>query len=88
MQQKSLSVLAKPPVSKNRHRTGRRKVRPADDFEEQSRVGQPRLPVEFVQFLLHGKKWWLTPIVLALLVLGLLVLLAGSPLALWIYPVF
>ena len=42
--------------------------------------------VEFWQFLRHNKKWWLAPIVVVLLTLGLLILLAGSPAAPFIYP--
>jgi hypothetical protein len=75
-------------MSKNRRHNGGQKVRPADDFEAQSHIRQPGLLAEFLQLLLHSKKWWLAPIVLVLLVLGLLVLLAGSPLAPWIYTVF
>jgi hypothetical protein len=75
-------------MRKKPHRTGRQQDRPADDFDRQSRGKQPGLVGEFLQFLLQSKKWWLAPIIFALLVLGLLVLLAGSPLAPWIYTVF
>ncbi len=44
---------------------------------------------EFWEFLKYRKKFWLLPIVLALLLLGLLVALtAGSSLAPFIYTVF
>ncbi len=44
---------------------------------------------EFGQFLLERKKWWLTPIVLMLLLLGtLLVMTEGSALAPFIYTLF
>jgi len=44
---------------------------------------------EFWSFLKVRKKWWLTPIVLFLLVLGMLLVLAkGSALAPFIYSLF
>ncbi|MEW5947535.1 MAG: DUF5989 family protein [bacterium] len=44
---------------------------------------------EFVQFLRERKLWWLTPIVLVLLMLGLLIWLAeSSAVAPFIYTVF
>jgi len=46
------------------------------------------LLIEFWFFLKYNKKWWLLPIVLALLLLGVLVLLSGTALAPFIYPLF
>ena len=44
---------------------------------------------EFWSFLRVRKKWWITPIVLFLIVLGLLLVFAhGSPLAPFIYSLF
>ena len=44
---------------------------------------------EFWEFLKHRKKYWLLPIVVMLLLLGLLVVLtSGSSLAPFIYTVF
>jgi hypothetical protein len=44
---------------------------------------------EFWQFLKVRKKWWLTPIVVFLLLLGVLIVLTGSsPLATFIYALF
>ena len=41
------------------------------------------------QFLAQQKKWWLIPIILALLTLGLLMIFAeGSAVATFIYPLF
>jgi len=39
-------------------------------------------------FLRHNRRWWLTPIILALLLLGLLVVLGGSGAAPFIYTLF
>ena len=43
---------------------------------------------EFVEFLLHNKKWWLTPIILMLILMGLLIALAGTPAAPFIYTLW
>lgn len=48
----------------------------------------PGLITDFWDFLKHNKKWWLTPILLALLLIGGLVLLSSSALAPFIYPLF
>lgn len=57
-------------------------------FEQLAKERRPSLVAEFWDFLKHNKKWWLLPIVLVLLLLGLIVLLAGSPVAPFIYTVF
>ncbi|KPK44828.1 MAG: hypothetical protein AMJ65_01890 [Phycisphaerae bacterium SG8_4] len=49
---------------------------------------RPSALAEFWHFLRHNKKWWLLPIVIVLLLLGLLVLLGGSAIAPFIYPLF
>jgi hypothetical protein len=43
---------------------------------------------QFCGFLLHNKKWWLTPIIVVLVVVGALVLLGGTGLAPFIYTLF
>ncbi|MFM7071471.1 MAG: DUF5989 family protein [Planctomycetota bacterium] len=53
--------------------------------EERARGG---LIADFTDFLRDNKKWWLIPILLALLMLAGLILLGGSPLAPFIYPLF
>ncbi len=51
--------------------------------------GKQRGPFsEFCGFVLHNKKWWLTPIILVLLVVGLLAVLGGSGVAPFIYTLF
>ena len=45
--------------------------------------------MEFWQFLKVRKKWWLTPIVIFLLLLGILIVMTeGSALATFIYALF
>ena len=57
----------------------------AEDFSAASQGKRTGLLVEFAEFLLHNKKWWLLPIVLVLLALGALIFLGGG-LGPFIYP--
>jgi hypothetical protein len=52
------------------------------------RTGTRRLVAEFCEFLRCSKKWWLTPIILAILLLTLFGLLGQSVLAPFLYPLF
>lgn len=56
--------------------------------EEYASQPQPGIAREFLDFLLHNKKWWLTPIILVLLLVGLLAVLGGSGAAPFIYTLF
>jgi len=58
------------------------------DFEKQAEADQQGLIAEFVDFLLHNKKWWLTPIIVVLLLVALLIVLSGSAAAPFIYTLF
>ena len=61
----------------------------AKDFAAQAAEGESNSLVgEFVEFLKDNKKWWLAPIVISVLGLGLLVLLGGSAAAPFIYTLF
>jgi hypothetical protein len=52
-------------------------------------MGKLSIAKEFLEFLKHRKKWWLTPIVVLLALLGtLIVLTEGSALAPFIYALF
>jgi hypothetical protein len=57
------------------------------EFEQQAQEDQPGLLREFWEFLRYNKKWWLLPILLILLLLGVLIALAGTGAAPFIYPV-
>jgi hypothetical protein len=59
-----------------------------DDFAKQANQAQPGLLAEFFDFLIHNKKWWLTPIILILLLVGLLVVLSGTAAAPFIYTIW
>ncbi len=43
---------------------------------------------EFFEFIRYNKKWWLTPIIIVLLAVGLLIALAGTGAAPFIYTLF
>jgi len=59
------------------------------DFAAQAADGQRSgLVREFVDFLKENKKWWLAPIILSIVGLGLLVLLGGTAAAPFIYTLF
>ena len=60
----------------------------ASEFSREAQTSQPGILREFGDFLLNNKKWWLTPIILVLLLFGLLIVLAGSGAAPFIYTLF
>lgn len=55
-------------------------------FQAEANKGRISLPREFLDFLMHNKKWWLTPIILFLLLLGGLLLIGSA--APFIYTLF
>lgn len=57
-------------------------------FEEEARQGNPGLVRELWDLIRHNKKWWLVPVVLVLLAIGVLVILGSSAAATFIYPLF
>ena len=61
---------------------------PKNDFQRQADQTAPGILSEFIDFVLHNKKWWMIPIVVSLLILGLLVLVSGSGVAPFIYTLF
>jgi hypothetical protein len=62
--------------------------RPRSDFEDQASEAQQGIVREFIDFLMHNKKWWLTPIILVLLLVTVLIVLSGSAAAPFIYTLF
>jgi hypothetical protein len=58
------------------------------EFDKIAQERRPSLLSEFWFFLKHNKKWWLLPILIILLLMGLLVLLGGTAIAPFIYPLF
>ena len=58
-------------------------------FNRSCVVGKLQIVTEYFQFLRQQKKWWMLPIVMLMVLLGLLVLFTqGSPLAPFIYTIF
>lgn len=57
-----------------------------NDFARQAEEAPPGLLAEFVDFLIHNKKWWLTPIIIVLLLMGAVIILGGTAAAPFIYP--
>jgi hypothetical protein len=57
-----------------------------NEFRDQVDAPQLGFLAEFWEFLKHNKKWWLVPILVALLLLAALVVLSGTALAPFIYP--
>jgi hypothetical protein len=60
----------------------------SDDFSRQAEEPQPGLLREFWDFLRTEKRWWLTPIIIVLLLFGVLLVLSATPLAPLIYTLF
>ena len=59
-----------------------------NEFADLTQQQRTSFLAEFWQFLKHNKKWWLLPILIILLLLGALVLLSGTAIAPFIYPLF
>jgi hypothetical protein len=58
-------------------------------FEEAARTHtEQSIFSEFRDFIWQKKKWWMIPILVALLLLGVLVLLSGTGVAPFIYTLF
>jgi Family of unknown function (DUF5989) len=62
--------------------------RDADEFVAESQVQRVGLAREFLDFVRHNKKWWLIPILVVFLLVGLLVILGGTGAAPFIYTLF
>ena len=60
----------------------------AGDFVELAKQAQPSLLREYWEFLRYTRKWWIAVIVSMLLLMSLFVLLSGSAVAPFIYPLF
>ena len=60
----------------------------AAEFTAQAEERQAGLLAELLAFLRDNKRYWLAPIVIVLLVVGVLLLLASTSAAPLIYPLF
>ena len=57
-------------------------------FEQLASQPAKNLVVEFLEFLVDEKKWWLVPIVVVLLALAGIIVLTGTPVGPFIYAFF
>lgn len=60
----------------------------AEAFSQEARRGRVGLARELMEFIRHNRKWWLTPIIVALLMVGALIFLGGTAAAPFIYTLF
>jgi len=58
------------------------------DFAASARESRTGVVQDFWHFLRQNKKWWLLPIVVCLLVVGVLIVLGSTSLAPFIYTLF
>ena len=59
-----------------------------NEFEQAGLESRDSIVTEFIYFLRENKKWWLTPIILVLGLIGWLVYMSASGAAPLIYSVF
>lgn len=71
--------------SNSKTNNGERSSGAASEFAQQAQEAAPGLLREFWDFLRYNKKWWLTPILLVLILVGVLVMLSGTAAAPFIY---
>jgi hypothetical protein len=60
----------------------------SQDFTRRAAEKPPGLLKDLWGMLRQNKKWWLTPIVLVLLLVGVLLVLSATPLGPFLYPLF
>ena len=59
-----------------------------EEFVQLAQGHSSGLVREYIDWLRYNKKWWLTPIVILLLLAGVIAVLGGTPLAPFIYTLF
>jgi hypothetical protein len=57
----------------------------ANEFEQEAHGRRMSIIGEFWEFLKYNKKWWLLPILLVLLLMGVLVILGAAGIGPFIY---
>jgi hypothetical protein len=62
--------------------------RTPSEFEKAADTQGESLASEFWAFLAQNKKWWLAPIVIVMLLLGVLIFLSSTAAAPFIYTLF
>ena len=61
---------------------------PKSEFERAAERADGGFLRECWDLLRHNKKWWLLPLLIVLLLVGLLVVLSGTAIAPFIYTIF
>ena len=62
--------------------------RSTNEFAREAEQAPSSTLGEFWDFLAHNKKWWLTPIILSLLLVSILIIFGSSAAAPFIYTLF
>lgn len=75
-------------MNDNQNDTVSAKPHSASTFQSQAEENEVGLFREFYDFLKTNKKWWLSPILIAVCLLTLIVALSLSPAAPFIYTLF
>ena len=57
-------------------------------FEESADEHSVGIVREFLDFVRHSKKWWMIPILLVLLGMGVFLVASGTVAAPWLYTLF
>jgi len=68
--------------------SNRSDLRDGLDFHEQAELPARGFVRELWDFVRVNKKWWLTPIIIVLLVLGAIIMIGGTAAAPFIYTLF
>ncbi len=68
--------------------SGTEQERASTEFEAESKQARLSFLSELCQWLKHNKKWWLLPIIIVMLLLGLIVFLGEAGVGPFIYSVF
>ena len=61
---------------------------PVSEFERRAQQGGSGIAREFLDYLRHTRKWWISPIILLLFLLAGLIILGGTGAAPFIYTLF
>jgi hypothetical protein len=59
-----------------------------NEFESAAKSAKPSLLKDFLALLKQNKKWWLVPLIVVLVGLGILAILGGTAAAPFIYTLF
>ena len=59
-----------------------------ETFRSLAQTSQPGLIRELVDFMVHNKRWWLVPMIVVLLILGLMIVATSSAIIPAFYMLF